>query len=177
MTAGIYEIRDIQTGALYVGASHDIEERWRAHRSAFRRHRPQNAKLQTAWDNGTLEFSILEQTEPSVKALNAAERRWIDHFRINGHIVHNGPRYISMTGTRAIRNGRVTIATLPRLSRLRELRTRAALTQVELAQRANVARTTIVRLEQGDPNVLPTTLRKLAKALRVKPTDLWEEPR
>jgi DNA-binding XRE family transcriptional regulator len=64
---------------------------------------------------------------------------------------------------------------MPRLIRLRALRLRAALTQADLAERAKVARTTIVRLEAGDPNVLPTTLRKLAKALRVKPTDLWEE--
>lgn len=69
-----------------------------------------------------------------------------------------------------------TVEHVPRLTRLRELRLRAALTQAELAERAQVARTTIVRLEAGDPNVLPTTLRRLARALRCKPTDLWEAP-
>jgi len=64
---------------------------------------------------------------------------------------------------------------MPRLIRLRALRLRAALTQADLAELAKVARTTIVRLEAGDPNVLPTTLRKLARALHVKPTDLWED--
>ena len=64
---------------------------------------------------------------------------------------------------------------VPRLTRLRDLRLRAALTQAELAERAGVARTTVVRLEAGDPNVLPTTLRRLARALRVKPTALWED--
>lgn len=58
------------------------------------------------------------------------------------------------------------------LSRLHELRVRAALTQAELAERAGVARTTIVRLEAGNPNVNPSTLRKLARALHVKPGDL-----
>jgi DNA-binding XRE family transcriptional regulator len=72
-------------------------------------------------------------------------------------------------------NDSSNVGHMPRLTRLRALRLRAALTQADLAERAGVARTTIVRLEQGDPNVLPTTLRKLAKALRVKPTDLWEE--
>ena len=62
-----------------------------------------------------------------------------------------------------------------RLTRLRELRLRAAMTQSELAERAGIARTTIIRLEQGHPEVLPTTVRKLARALRVKPTDLWED--
>jgi transcriptional regulator with XRE-family HTH domain len=64
---------------------------------------------------------------------------------------------------------------VPALTQLRELRTRAALSQRDLAKKAGLAQTTIVRLEQGDPNVLPSTLRKLAKALRVRPTDLWEE--
>jgi len=64
---------------------------------------------------------------------------------------------------------------VPALTRLRDLRLRAAMSQADLAKRSNVARTTIVRLEQGDPNVLPSTLRKLAKALRVKPTYLWED--
>jgi DNA-binding XRE family transcriptional regulator len=64
---------------------------------------------------------------------------------------------------------------VPPLIRLRELRLEAALSQADLAERAGVARTTIVRLEAGDPNVLPSTLRKLARALRCKPTDLWKE--
>ena len=65
---------------------------------------------------------------------------------------------------------------VPRLTRLRDLRLRAALTQIELAEKTGLARTTIVRLEQGDPNALPPTLRKLAKALHVKPAELWEDP-
>lgn len=64
---------------------------------------------------------------------------------------------------------------MPSLTRLKELRLRAALSQADLGKKAGVARTTVTRLEQGDENVLPSTLRKLAAALRVKPTDLWEE--
>jgi transcriptional regulator with XRE-family HTH domain len=63
---------------------------------------------------------------------------------------------------------------VPRLARLRELRVKAALSQADLAERAGVARTTIIRLEAGDPNVLPSTLRKLSRALRVKPVDLMD---
>lgn len=65
-----------------------------------------------------------------------------------------------------------TVSGVPALTRLRDLRTRAAWSQRDLADRAGVAQTTIVRLERGDPNVLPSTLRKLAKALNVKPSDL-----
>jgi transcriptional regulator with XRE-family HTH domain len=67
---------------------------------------------------------------------------------------------------------------MPRLTRLRQLRLDAALTQAELAERTGLARTTIVRLEQGDPNAQPPTIRALQRALRLKkPTDLWQEPR
>ena len=68
-----------------------------------------------------------------------------------------------------------TMRPVPNLVRLRDLRMRAALTQAELAERAGVARTTIIRLEAGDPKVNPSTLRKLARALHVRPAELWEE--
>jgi transcriptional regulator with XRE-family HTH domain len=54
---------------------------------------------------------------------------------------------------------------MPVLGRLRELRIRAGLTQAELADKARVARTTVIRLERGNPNAEPTTLRRLARAL------------
>lgn len=57
-------------------------------------------------------------------------------------------------------------------TRLREHRYRAALSQVELAQLAGIERKTIVRLEQGRGTTWPQTLRKLARALKVKPADL-----
>lgn len=67
-----------------------------------------------------------------------------------------------------------TVGQMPRLTRLRELRLRAALTQLELAERAGIARTTVARLEAGNPDALPPTIRKLARVLKVKPNELWE---
>ncbi len=61
---------------------------------------------------------------------------------------------------------------MPVLARLRELRIRAGLTQLELADKARVARTTVVRLERGNPNAEPTTLRRLARALKVSIPEL-----
>jgi transcriptional regulator with XRE-family HTH domain len=71
--------------------------------------------------------------------------------------------------------GPTTVIPVPNLTRLRELRMKQALTQAELADRSGVSRGTIIRLEQGDPNVLPSTLRKLARALKVRPAQLWEK--
>jgi DNA-binding XRE family transcriptional regulator len=57
------------------------------------------------------------------------------------------------------------VGQMPVLARLRELRVRAGLTQAELADKAHVARTTVIRLEGGNPEGRPTTLRRLARAL------------
>lgn len=58
---------------------------------------------------------------------------------------------------------------LPRLKRLREL---AALSQDDLAQRANVARTTLLRIERLETSARPSTVRKLATTLECEPRDL-----
>ncbi len=57
------------------------------------------------------------------------------------------------------------------LPRLREQRERRALSQKELSILSGLSRTSIIKLE-GGRNAWPSTVRKLAKALRVKPEDL-----
>lgn len=61
-----------------------------------------------------------------------------------------------------------------RLPTLRVLRTRQALTQEELADRAGITRATLSRIEAELQDARPSTVRKLAKALGVKPSDLME---
>jgi transcriptional regulator with XRE-family HTH domain len=56
--------------------------------------------------------------------------------------------------------------------RVRRLREEQALTQVELAERAGVSLSTLARLEQTSWPVRAGTLRKLARALGIRPTDL-----
>ena len=57
------------------------------------------------------------------------------------------------------------------LPALRRRRQEAALTQVELSQLAGLTEVTIVRLEAGHPARM-STIRKIARALKVKPADL-----
>lgn len=52
--------------------------------------------------------------------------------------------------------------------RLKQLRVRAALSQRELARRAGIVESTIVRLEAGGQPPRPTTIHKLARALNVQ---------
>lgn len=61
-----------------------------------------------------------------------------------------------------------------KLTRLRSARERAALTQRELAARAGVNYVQISRIERGDVEPYPSTVRKLAAALNVAPSDLME---
>ena len=58
-----------------------------------------------------------------------------------------------------------------RVPRLRDVRHRLALSQEELAARSGVARSTIIKLEAGR-DAWPSTVRKLAAALGVKPAEL-----
>jgi transcriptional regulator with XRE-family HTH domain len=56
--------------------------------------------------------------------------------------------------------------------RLRDLRVRRALTQEELAEKADVGTNTVARLERNESEPHMSTLRKLALALGVDPTEL-----
>ena len=61
-------------------------------------------------------------------------------------------------------------------ARIRDARRRNVLTQREVAELAGLPRVTLVRIEGGKQRPRPSTLRKLAKALGVKPQDLLEDP-
>jgi transcriptional regulator with XRE-family HTH domain len=61
-----------------------------------------------------------------------------------------------------------------KLTRLRTVRERAALTQRELAAKASVTYVQISRIERGEAEPYPSTVRKLATALGVAPSDLME---
>jgi transcriptional regulator with XRE-family HTH domain len=65
------------------------------------------------------------------------------------------------------------VLTLPRL---RQVRDRRLLTIRALAERAQVSKTTVVRIEQGC-TVRPETVLKLAAALDVEPADLMARER
>jgi transcriptional regulator with XRE-family HTH domain len=59
--------------------------------------------------------------------------------------------------------------------KLRSAREQRILTQAELGKLANLSEQTVRQLELGNQHARATTLRSLAKALRVQPQDLIEE--
>jgi transcriptional regulator with XRE-family HTH domain len=63
---------------------------------------------------------------------------------------------------------------VPHLPALRTLRLRLALTQRELALRAQISQTALSDLETLKTQARPSTMRKLATALGVQPAELME---
>ncbi len=61
-----------------------------------------------------------------------------------------------------------------KVPRLKQFRTKQVMTQLELAQKAGVPPSTISRIEDGS-GAHPNTIRTLAKALGVEPSELVEE--
>ena len=59
--------------------------------------------------------------------------------------------------------------------RLKTLRIRRALTQQELAEKAGISKTALNRIELNKAEPHMSTLRKLAQALTVDPTELLGE--
>ena len=60
-------------------------------------------------------------------------------------------------------------------ARLARLRAQHVLTQKELGARAGLTELTISKIETGQQTPRPSTIRKLASALDVKPTDLIDD--
>ncbi len=63
------------------------------------------------------------------------------------------------------------------VERLKELRRERVLSLRELEERSGVSYNTIWRLEDGRQGAHPRTIRKLAEALRVEPSELLKEGR
>jgi len=57
-------------------------------------------------------------------------------------------------------------------NRIRELRIKADLSQEKLAFACNLDRTYIGSVERGERNISALNLRKIAKALKINPSDL-----
>ena len=62
--------------------------------------------------------------------------------------------------------------------KLKRYRRGAALTQIELAERAGLAQSTVTMIETGQiSEPRPSTLKALAEVLELKPIDLLDDPR
>jgi group I intron endonuclease len=80
MKAGVYAIRNVETGECYVGSSVDVPSRWRHHRKTLRRNCSKHPPLQLAWDKyreDGFEFLVLEEIA-DISKLIEREQFWIE---------------------------------------------------------------------------------------------------
>ena len=82
-SAGVYVIRCVPSGEVYIGSSMDVQKRFAGHRSALGRGTHHNRRLQAAWDHygeDSFEFEVLE-AGLAEDALGDAEQSWILRLR------------------------------------------------------------------------------------------------
>lgn len=80
--SGVYAIRCVPTGKVYVGSAVWIAKRWRHHREALRKGTHHSAHLQKAWDKHgeeSFEFSVISAVEK--ERLIVEEQAHIDALR------------------------------------------------------------------------------------------------
>ncbi|TXD58873.1 hypothetical protein FUT88_13430 [Ralstonia sp. TCR112] len=83
MAVGIYVIRNVSNGKVYIGSSGDVTTRWRQHRSDLNCGRHHSISLQRAWAKygcGAFQFELIEIVQ-DVDQLLVREQFWIDSYR------------------------------------------------------------------------------------------------
>jgi group I intron endonuclease len=81
---GIYAIRHVESGRMYIGSAKNIYDRWREHRSALRRGVHHSPYLQNAWNKygeAAFVFEVLEHCLGDAVMLCNQEQHWLDRNR------------------------------------------------------------------------------------------------
>lgn len=79
VTGGVYEIRNIVDGNIYIGSSSDIKARWRTHKRTLKLNKHHNPYLQRSWikhGEDCFSFSVIEYCETELLILR--EQYYID---------------------------------------------------------------------------------------------------
>lgn len=91
--SGIYQIRNVLNGKMYIGSAFDIKRRWNFHKSALNLNKHKTKYLQSAWNKygeKAFEFIVLEYCEK--EHLLFHEQKWFNFYkpydRNNGYNVN-----------------------------------------------------------------------------------------
>lgn len=95
---GIYVIRNLKTGNVYVGSSDNIERRVRAHMNLLARGRHHSIKLQRAWDKHGAELFAFETLEVVTDVAKLIEREQ-EHIDSMGAFGRGGYNMIPNAGS------------------------------------------------------------------------------
>jgi len=86
---GIYQIRNIINGKVYIGSSNDIiNKRWKAHKFGLRRNSHYNRHLQRAWNKygeNAFSFEIVEKVEQRLDLI-MKEQWYLDNISLKYNV-------------------------------------------------------------------------------------------
>lgn len=89
--AGVYQIKNIVNGHIYIGSSYDVKKRWNEHRRALMQGTHHSAYLQNAWNKygeANFTFTVLELVEDRDERLKA-EQMFLDTVHPEYNIAMN----------------------------------------------------------------------------------------
>ncbi len=82
-TAGVYSIKCLPTGKVYIGSSRDITKRWERHRGELRQGKHHSDHLQRSWDKhgeAAFQFDVVEIVADPKQRI-PREQFWMDHYQ------------------------------------------------------------------------------------------------
>lgn len=78
---GIYAIRNIIDGRMYIGSSVNMQRRWVSHRFELKNNRHHSSYLQRAWNKyGSQNFEFVELELCEKNSLKEREQVWLDLY-------------------------------------------------------------------------------------------------
>lgn len=80
--SGIYQIKNLSNGKIYVGCSKNIYKRWQQHKSNLKHNKHSNVALQTDYNDNAKDSFIFEVLEiiDDMNELFIRENEWIDRL-------------------------------------------------------------------------------------------------
>lgn len=85
--SGVYMIKNLVTGRVYIGSSGNIKSRWRTHKDLLKHRKHHNSYLQNSYNKhgiGAFKFSIIEKCEK--EELEIREQYWYEYYKENGKV-------------------------------------------------------------------------------------------
>ena len=80
---GIYMIKCLINGKVYIGKSNDVKRRWREHKSRLKRNNHENEKLQYDWNKygeDNFEFKLIENYDNEEFGIEL-EKKYINEYK------------------------------------------------------------------------------------------------
>lgn len=99
MTSGIYQIKNLVNGKVYIGSAIDIKKRWALHEFQLKNNIHHSKYLQNSWNKHGEEFFVFEVIEliRNEEELLSREQYWMDFSQC--YVSDNGYNVISKAGS------------------------------------------------------------------------------